>query len=93
LSIALTGKKVAIIELDLRRPKVYQLLKLQREPGITNYLSDKASLKEIIKDVENFENLKVVTAGVIPGNPAEIILSDKFADLIGELKLEFDYFL
>jgi len=46
--LALSGKKVAIMELDLRKPKINILLNVQREPGITNYLLNKISIDDII---------------------------------------------
>ncbi len=92
-SLALTGKKVAILELDLRKPKVFLLLNIPREPGITNYLAGKATIDVIQKDVIYSENLKVITAGIVPANPTELILSDKLSDLLVELKAKYDYLI
>jgi capsular exopolysaccharide synthesis family protein len=92
-SLALTGKKVVILELDLRKPKVFVLLNTPREPGITNYLAGKATFDEIQKDVKYSDNLKVITAGIVPANPTELIMSDKLAELLSELKTKYDYLI
>ena len=90
-SLALSGKKVAIMELDLRKPKINILLNVQREPGITNYLLNKISIDDIIIKVEDFDSLYVIPAGTVPPNPTELILNGKLDELMNELKQQFDY--
>lgn len=90
-SLALSGQKVAIMELDLRKPKINTLLNVQREPGITNYLLNKINIEDIILKVENFESLYVIPAGTVPPNPTELILNGKLDELMNELRQQFDY--
>lgn len=90
LSFTLTGKSVALVELDLRKPKLSKYLNVTRDPGISNYLVGKASIEDIIKKTSH-ENLSLVTAGVIPPNPSELLGSPEFGVLIDELKSRFDY--
>lgn len=92
-SLALTGLKVVIIELDLRKPKINVLLNVQREPGITNYLLNKIELDKIVLEVLERENLYVVPAGLVPPNPTELILNGKLDFLIDELKQKFDFII
>jgi capsular exopolysaccharide synthesis family protein len=92
ISLTLTGKKVAIMEMDLRKPKLSKMLKVNKSPGITNYLIGKASLEEISRQTE-IPNLYVVSAGAIPPNPTELIQGEKFRELINELKERYDYLL
>ena len=92
ISLTLTGKKVAIMEMDLRKPKLSRMLKVNKSPGITNYLIGKASLEEISRQTE-IPNLYVVSAGAIPPNPTELIQGEKFRELINELKERYDYLL
>lgn len=90
ISHTLTNKKVALLELDLRKPRLSNLLGVTRDPGISNYLVGKIPLDGIIKETK-IKNLSVISAGAIPPNPSELILSNKFKEMIAELKLKFDY--
>jgi capsular exopolysaccharide synthesis family protein len=89
ISYTITDKKVALLELDLRKPRLSRLLNVERDPGISNYLVGKIPLEGIIKKT-SINNLYVISAGAIPPNPSELILSGKFKDLITELKGMFD---
>ncbi|MEO6637815.1 MAG: polysaccharide biosynthesis tyrosine autokinase, partial [Ginsengibacter sp.] len=90
ISLTLTGKKVALMELDLRKPKLSKILKVSKTPGISSYLVNKATVEEITKQTE-VPNLFVVSAGPIPPNPTELISGPKFQELIAGLKQRFDY--
>jgi tyrosine-protein kinase Etk/Wzc len=92
MSFTLTGKKVGLMEMDLRKPKLSKYLGINRDPGITSYLIGKASIDEIIKETK-YPNLFVVSAGPIPPNPTELILSKKFGEMIALLKDRFDYII
>ena len=85
ISLTLTGKKVALMELDLRKPKLSKILKVKKTPGISSCLVGKATVDEIVKPTE-IPNLFVVSAGPIPPNPTELISGQKFRELIAELK-------
>lgn len=93
-SIALTGKRVLLIDLDLRNPRIAKELKLPEGLGITNYLTEKEIfVSDIVRASENVPDLFVISSGPIPPNPAELIMSSKFANLIQELKATFDYII
>jgi len=92
ISYTLTDKKVALLELDLRKPRLSKLLNVNRDPGISNYLVGKIPLEDIIKKT-SIKNLFVISAGAIPPNPSELILSNKFKELISDLKARFDYLI
>lgn len=92
MSFTLTGKRVGLMEMDLRKPKLSKYLGINRDPGITSYLIGKASIDEIIKETK-YPNLFVVSAGPIPPNPTELILSKKFGEMISLLKDKFDYII
>lgn len=90
ISFAETGAKVIIIDCDLRRPNVERLLGVNKSEGLTNYLVNNITLDNaILKSVYN--NLDVITAGTIPPNPSELLLSKKMSDLIEELRKSYDY--
>ncbi|MGY6648819.1 polysaccharide biosynthesis tyrosine autokinase [Wenyingzhuangia sp. IMCC45574] len=91
-SIALTGKKVLIIGMDLRAPKITQYLDLPNRNGVTNYLVDKnIELKDLIFKMDAFDNLHLLSSGVVPPNPAELLLNNRVSELFEELKGEYDY--
>ena len=90
MSITLTGKKVALMEMDLRKPKLSKYLGIKRDPGISSFLIDKATIDEIIKETE-YPNLFVISAGPIPPNPTELIGSPRFGEMMEKLKEKFDY--
>lgn len=90
--LAITGKKVVIMELDLRKPKVSSQFNLDNKIGFSNYIITKnMTTDEIIKKSGVHENLFVICSGPIPPNPAELILHDRTKQLIAELKEKFDY--
>ena len=92
MSFTLTGKRVGLMEMDLRKPKLSKYLGINRDPGITSYLIGKATIDEIIKDTK-YPNLFVISAGPIPPNPTELIISPKFGEMMVLLKEKFDYII
>ena len=92
ISYTLTDKKVALLELDLRKPRLSNLLNVTRDPGISNYLVGKIPIEGIIKETA-IKNLFIVSAGAIPPNPSELILSNKFKEMIEDIKSRFDYLI
>lgn len=90
--ISLTGKKVLFMELDLRKPKLSLNFGLDNSFGFTNYMvSDDIKVDEIIKPIPASENCSIISSGPIPPNPAELLLNDRFGDLIAILRKMFDY--
>lgn len=89
-TIALTGKKTAVLEFDLRKPRIVAGLHIQRKKGITNYLMGDATIEEMLLAVPEVNNLFIVPCGPIPPNPAELLLDEKVAEMFAELKKRFD---
>ncbi len=89
-AFAVTGKKVVILEFDLRKPKIIAGLGLAKSQGITNYLVGAATLEELPQKVPGLESLYVIPCGPVPPNPSEILLSSRISDLFTWLKREFD---
>lgn len=87
--IALSGKRIVVIDLDLRKPKVHLGLNVPNEKGISNLIIKQATLDECIRKSE-IDNLDFITAGPIPPNPSELILSQAFQELLEELKKRYD---
>ncbi len=88
--LAFTGKKVVLIDLDLRKPKIHKGFGVKNDRGMSNLLTSELSIQDCINH-SSLENLKYITAGPTPPNPSELILSDKMKQLLQELKDTFDY--
>ena len=91
LSFAQDGKKVILIDCDLRKPSIHENFLLANEKGLTDVLFGKSDLKGVTKKIE--DSLFLITAGTILPNPAEILGSKEMENLIKELKINFDYII
>jgi len=92
VTLAQMEKKVLIIDSDLRKPKQHRIFKVKNINGLTNYLAADIDLKELIKQTR-IPNLYLINSGPIPPNPAELLVSEKMAKLIKDLKQQFNYIL
>ncbi|WP_179415815.1 GumC family protein [Mucilaginibacter sp. E4BP6] len=92
-SLATTDKKVIILELDLRKPKLNVALGMDNSTGISNYLIGQVDYRDIIKPIPQQANYSIITSGPNPPNPAELLLNGRIEHLINELKKEYDYVL
>lgn len=91
MTIALSGKKVALLGLDLRKPKMHKYLEVENSVGMTNYLIRQSELSDVLQVSPENPNLSYITSGPIPPNPSELILSERMDELIQNLKEDFDY--
>ena len=89
---ALNGHRTALLEFDLRRPKIYHEFTSNNMIGISSFLIDKASIDDIILPT-SIENLDFVPAGPAAPNPAELINSERTAELMDKLKEMYDYLI
>jgi tyrosine-protein kinase Etk/Wzc len=92
ISLALMNKKVVMIELDLRKPKLSDQLKISRNVGISNYLIGKMPANELVKPT-SIENLFLISSGPIPPNPSELISNGRLTELLSYLEKSFDYII
>ncbi|HVI44792.1 MAG TPA: polysaccharide biosynthesis tyrosine autokinase [Chitinophaga sp.] len=92
-ALTANNKRVLLLELDLRKPKLSKFLGLDSNTGITNYLTSNLPLEQCIRKVPGREGLSIISAGPIPPNPAELIESARMKTLLQELKSQFDYIL
>jgi len=86
--LAQTGQKVALIDCDLRRPRVHRVFRKTSEVGVTTAMLDE-SIDEAVLETE-VPNLSVIPAGPIPPNPAELLHSEKFKAFLESVKSRFD---
>lgn len=89
--LAQVGKSVLIVDCDLRKPAVHDAFGLGNARGLITVLVKEGSLQNTWN--EPMEGLKVLTVGPIPPNPAEVLSTQRFAELVREAREEFDYVL
>jgi len=92
LSLSANGKKVLLIEGDLRKPQLSNLFGNNNNIGLSSYLLDKNVFNDIIIKTTT-PNLYFVPSGEIPPNPTELLETEKFKKFIENAKAEFDYII
>ncbi|HEY4832502.1 MAG TPA: polysaccharide biosynthesis tyrosine autokinase [Waddliaceae bacterium] len=93
ISLALTNKKVVLLELDLRKPRLSNLFNVSREVGLTNYFIGNKEADHIIKSTEINKNLFIIPSGALPPNPSELIMNGRLEELLKYLETIFDYII
>ena len=89
-TFATQGKKVLLVDTDMRKPTIHKILKLRNNEGLSTLITSKeATIFEYIEKTE-FENMYVLTSGATPPNPAELISSKRMEQLIEEMEQAFD---
>lgn len=86
---ALSGKKVILLDLDLRKPKVHLSFNAHNNAGMSTILIGKDTYKDCIIKTD-FETFDIIPSGPTPPNPAELANSKAFDTLLEELKHEYD---
>lgn len=89
MSFAQIGRRVLLIDADLRRPHLQRLFGLSNRRGLTNALISHELLSSFFLPTQ-MENLSVLTSGPIPPNPAELIMSESMAKLLETAKVDYD---
>ena len=95
-SFAFMGMKTLIMGMDIRKPGLNRIFKLQRrEEGITNYLSSPSTtdLLSLCQKSEVSDNLYILPSGVVPPNPTELVARKTFDKAMETLKSQFDYII
>ena len=92
ISIAQTGKKVLLIDADMRRPTIARLLVEKASPGLSEVLLGEVTNEEAVHP-SVYPNLDILFSGEIPPNPSEILSGESFAALIEASADKYDYIL
>jgi len=90
--LALADKQTLIVDCDLRKPEMHKMFGLGNVPGLTNVLAGEHKLQEVWQEAF-IKGLRVLTVGPVPPNPAEVLSSSRFAQLLDGVRREFDYVL
>lgn len=92
--LAVSGKRVLLMELDLRKPALASKMNVSSKIGFTNFImSNDLSIDDIIVDSKVHSNLFLIASGPIPPNPSENLLDEKVAKLFADLRQRFDYII
>ncbi len=93
-SLALIDKKVVLVGMDLRAPKITRYLDIDDGKGVTNYLVDnKLSIEDITVTSNDFDNLDYIISGDVPPNPSELLMRPRVDDLFAQLREKYDYII
>lgn len=94
LSLAMLGKKVALVGMDIRKPMLAVYFNLNTKGHLTDYLAEpEVALDDIIVPSGEHPNLDLIPCGTIPPNPAELLQSERVEQLFEELRKRYDYIL
>lgn len=95
VAIAQTGKKVILIDADMRKGRQHKIFGLLQKPGLSNYLanSNRPNVKHLITEYiqeTDIENLDLISSGNVPPNPSELLVLPEMVKLLDELKKVYD---
>ncbi len=93
ITFANLGRKTLLVDTDLRRPVIHSVFNVKREPGVTNYLSGRTDDYHSLIKKSEIDNLDLMTSGVIPPNPSELLGNIRMAEFIKKLELDWDIVL
>ena len=90
ISLTQTQSRVVLIDCDMRKPRVHDLFNLKGKPGLSSFLTGMSPLKEVVHETQ-IPKLFVIPCGVLPPNPGELIISNRFRQFLQTLADYFDY--
>ena len=92
LSLAILGKKVVLVGLDIRKPMLATYFNLSNKGQLTNYLADSdVELDDIIVPSGEHKNLDIIPCGMVPPNPSELLQTERLDNLFAALRERYDY--
>lgn len=86
-----SGKRIIVLDMDMRGSKIAQRLGLNNTIGMSTLLTRQSTLESVKQNIS--DNVDVITAGPIPDHPYDLIMSDTFKVVLGELRSTYDYIL
>ena len=90
--ISKSNKKVIVLDLDLRKASIHREFNVPNNIGMSNYLTKQNTLEEVINRT-SIENVDIISTGILPPNPSELILMDEMKETIELLKKTYDYII
>jgi tyrosine-protein kinase Etk/Wzc len=89
-TLALTSKRVVLVDMDLNRPSLSKLLGINPKIGVTQFLNGQCNIEDIIFKTQINENLFFIPSGELPENPSELLAEGSVANLFSYLESAFD---
>ncbi len=89
--LAQGGKKVALVDTDMRRPSIYKRLRLEGGKGLSEVLTGYYTLDEVTQTHETLTTLDVIPSGTMPPLPADLLASDQMTEVVRQLRERYDY--
>ncbi len=90
--LAQLGRRVLVLDADLRRPRMHKIFGLSKRVGLVNHLTGQLGLDETCFATE-VENLWICPSGPIPPNPSELLASDRMHEILAQIRSRFDFVL
>jgi len=87
--VAQSGQRVVFVDGDMRKGYAHELFQCNNKSGMSELLSNRAALQQVVQKTE-IENLDFVSRGQAPPNPSELLMSQRFTDMLEELQKEYD---
>jgi len=91
VSIAQSGKRVLLVDGDMRRPRLAAMFNIDSKDGFATVLSGECIWKDVVFECEEIEGLSILPCGVKPSNPAELSTSPQVKQLIEQMRNEYDF--
>lgn len=88
-TMAQTGKRIVLIDADMRKGYVHKMFNLEKKDGLADYLGGTVGYQQLLKTTE-VEGLTVINHGTVPPNPSELLMSERFEQLLQQLSQDFD---
>ncbi|MDI6827215.1 MAG: polysaccharide biosynthesis tyrosine autokinase, partial [Armatimonadota bacterium] len=92
ITLAQAGKQVVLVDADFRRPQLHRVFSVANKPGLSDALSNGMPISDTLQPT-NIPNLKLIPSGTNPDNPWKLLRSQKFVEIIDELKAAHDFVL
>lgn len=90
--LAMSGKRTVVIDADLRRGQLHRYVGAEQKPGLSDYIAGTCDLTALVQTT-SITGLDFVPGGTRPPNPSEILMSERFDDLLKQLSKSYDYVL
>ena len=88
--MAQLGRRVLIVDADLRKPRLHEVLQVSNRAGLVSYLTGGADFESVVRNTA-VQNLWVIPSGPIPPNPSELLASDRMEELVRLTRSRFDF--
>lgn len=93
IALSETENRVLLIDADMRKPTVHRYFGLESRTGLSNLISGMNGKEECVQKISDMPNLSVITAGILPPNPSELLGSSSMAKLLETFDGEYDYII